>query len=263
MNSKFYKITCITNMHVGNGDINFTVIDREVEKDVLTGYPIINSSGVKGAIREFMSGSDNEVKYFGSKVTDKLKDGKTNKPGHLKFLSARMLARPMRVSSGGSKPYKLVSTNEMLKQAKELVETIKGKEVTNWNVELGAKDNTKVEGYEVYTPNDSEGEAIKMFGLEDIVIMSSEDFKNVDLPVLARNCLENGMSTNLWYEEIVPYKSIFFFGVLENEQVCNNEKKYLNEFDNEINNQMVQFGGNATIGYGLTIVNNIEGKKNE
>ena len=46
----------MTNMHVGNGDVNYNIIDNEVEKDPVTGYPTINASGVKGALREFFNG---------------------------------------------------------------------------------------------------------------------------------------------------------------------------------------------------------------
>ena len=47
------NLECMTNMHVGNGDVNYYIIDYEVEKDPVTGYPTINASGVKGAFREY------------------------------------------------------------------------------------------------------------------------------------------------------------------------------------------------------------------
>ena len=57
------NLECVTNMHVGNGDVNFNIIDNEVERDVVTGYPTINASGVKGALRE----------YFKKNVAEELK----------------------------------------------------------------------------------------------------------------------------------------------------------------------------------------------
>lgn len=51
MNVHLYKIECLTNLHVGSGDINYNVVDNEVEKDI-NGYPMIHSSGLKGALRE-------------------------------------------------------------------------------------------------------------------------------------------------------------------------------------------------------------------
>lgn len=59
MTTKMYMMKLETNLHVGNGDINYNIIDNEVEKDVLTEQPIIYSSGMKGAFREYFT---NELK---------------------------------------------------------------------------------------------------------------------------------------------------------------------------------------------------------
>ena len=53
MKAKIFVIECLTNLHVGNGDVNFNIIDNEVERDDVTGLPTINSSGFKGALRAF------------------------------------------------------------------------------------------------------------------------------------------------------------------------------------------------------------------
>ena len=71
MKSIVYILEPITNLHVGNGDINYNIIDNEVEKDPLTNYPIINSSGVKGAFRQFIQNNSKidkkvEIDIFGS-----------------------------------------------------------------------------------------------------------------------------------------------------------------------------------------------------
>ena len=50
-----YKIDCITNLHVGSGDLNYNIVDNEVERDAVTGYPVIHASGLKGALREHFS----------------------------------------------------------------------------------------------------------------------------------------------------------------------------------------------------------------
>lgn len=47
------KLKCLTNMQMGGGDVNYNVVDIEVEKDPVTGYPTMNASGVKGALREY------------------------------------------------------------------------------------------------------------------------------------------------------------------------------------------------------------------
>jgi len=76
--------------------------------------------------------------------------------------------------------------------------------------------------------------------------LKTEDFKSVvsSLPVIARNNLENGVSKNLWYEEIVPHKTLFitYIGVTES---------HLADFDKVLKEELLQIGANATIGYGL------------
>lgn len=45
-----------TNLHVGNENtVNFSVIDKSIQRDVTTDLPCINSSSLKGAIKEFMT----------------------------------------------------------------------------------------------------------------------------------------------------------------------------------------------------------------
>ena len=43
MKAYMIQLQCMTNMHVGNGDVNYNIIDNEVERDPVTGYPTINS----------------------------------------------------------------------------------------------------------------------------------------------------------------------------------------------------------------------------
>ena len=47
MKAELMKISCLTNLHVGSGDIKFEIIDGQVEKDPITNYPVIFASGVK------------------------------------------------------------------------------------------------------------------------------------------------------------------------------------------------------------------------
>lgn len=41
-------------MHVGSGDASYTLIDNQVQRDVITGFPTINSSSLKGSLRSFL-----------------------------------------------------------------------------------------------------------------------------------------------------------------------------------------------------------------
>ena len=61
-----------------------------------------------------------------------------------------------------------------------------------------------------------------------------------NLPIIARNCLENGESTNLWYEQVLPSQSVLATII----QTYNAEDLDI------LNGAIVQIGANATIGYG-------------
>lgn len=223
------KLECITNMHVGNGDVNYNIIDNEVEKDPVTGYPTINSSGVKGALREYLKNNAEINKWFGSD------DKGSNTKSILKVLSADMLAMPARATRG-SAAYYYVTTEEALRKYDDKQAVFVGKVQKRDAVSI---QNREAEGIKLT-------QAQKLFGKE-IHIVSEEEFRKLPLPVMARNSLENGKSTNLWYEEVVPHESIFTFVVAADDS----DKAALDNFKQAINGKVIQFGGEASIGYGL------------
>lgn len=226
MNAIMVKLKCLTNMHVGNGDVNYNIIDNEVEKDAVTGYPVINSSGVKGALRSFLKGNTNCSAWFGPE------HGSGNTEcGKLKILGAEMLAIPMRASKGEN-AYYMVSTKDALERFNSQAEI------------FGLSARVKRSG-------DGENEGIGVEGFSPVAVwdgiyeISAGDMASYSLPVMARNHLDNGVSKNLWYEEVVPHESIFYFPVVSD------DKSLLDEFSAAVNGQVIQFGGNASIGYGL------------
>ena len=94
MNTYVFKITAKTNLHVGNesgGD--FTIIDKAIQRDPLTGLPCINSSSLKGAINEFCTNAlkmsaDARKRIFGSDKIDKKGD---SQKGEAIFFDANSL----------------------------------------------------------------------------------------------------------------------------------------------------------------------------
>ena len=65
MKTDLYLINTLTSLHVGSGDINFDIIDNQVQKDEISKNPIIHSSSLKGALREhFESRGDSFVNYI-------------------------------------------------------------------------------------------------------------------------------------------------------------------------------------------------------
>ena len=75
-------------------------------------------------------------------------------------------------------------------------------------------------------------------------VTDKETMKEFSLPVQARNVLnDKGISENLWYEEVVPHKSVFHMVIITPDEV--------NELDPYLDGKVVQFGADASIGYGL------------
>lgn len=279
MKNNFYTITCITNLHMGSGDINFNIIDNEVERDPLNGYPIMFSSGIKGALREHFEtlGNQNVVSIFGSDINVSRKDNSEKSiPGNLRFLNAELLFLPVRAADGEHAFY-YVTTKQLLVRFRELFKILQGKEPVSGfakavnelkeNLIYRTDRNAVIEDIKC-----SDGQnipAILTKCAEDVlgadagrqlVILPDSAMKNnqIPLPVLARNQLVKGESKNLWYEELVPHGTVFFLPVLSNGTTAGDDA--LVNFDTQITGQrLVQFGADATIGYGLTEVKKYEG----
>lgn len=297
MKVELYKITCLTNMHVGNGDVNFNIIDNEVQRDPVTNLPTINSSGIKGALREYFSELDKEamekddkygtafknVKSFSDKGTDEYKKAceelfkikkpfeentvkifgtKQNecesKPGNLKFLSGNLLALPMRASKGEHAFY-MVTTKNAIHQYLEFIQLRDPEKSIEIEGMINPSKSYRIGDSEISVEGKIIDEKIIDEKLEtflkdhigdNAIIMKDTDMKEISLPVMARNYLENGKSESLWFEEIVPHHSIFYFTVMAQ----NPDVKLLNLFEKTINKKIIQFGGNASIGYGYTKV---------
>lgn len=230
MTAVIVKLECMTNMHVGNGDVNYNIIDNEVERDPVTGYPTINASGVKGALREYFS-KDAGLSGYVDQLFGSDKTGNTT-PGQLKILGADMVAQAVRASLG-DEPYYLVTTKAALDKYDDNCKIFLGKE-NQRTVKTVA--NRAVEGIGLT-------KAVALFGKE-LHVVTEDDFRKLALPVVARNKLDNGISQNLWYEEVVPHESIFCFAVV-------GSREDLKNFSDGIDGKVVQFGGSASIGYGL------------
>jgi len=258
MKTHLFKLECLTDLHVGNGEANYSIIDNEVQKDtVLTDVPIIHASGIKGALKEhFERLWEKEInkeekirKIFGGVKKEKDKDGKEKiitVDGKYKFLSALCIARPLRVSCG-DRPYVLATGSDILASFSDLLKGLGLSAFYSYQeLQLGDGFSSNVRGIKI------ENIESKFLELECLKKLIGQDFaiaktlRDYDLPTRARNCLDG--DGNLWYEEIVPHKSIFYFAVITLDDSC--ELKFEK-------NSPVQFGGNASIGNGYTTVTEV------
>lgn len=232
MNTYVFKITAKTNLHVGNesgGD--FTIIDKAIQRDPLTGLPCINSSSLKGAINEFCTKSPNSClrsddeekekdmakvrqRLFGS---DKTKKEASPKKGEAIFFDAKLLLLPQQ---GGAQPneqalFHYVTTESIIKMMNERAKLF----VPEANLQIPQT-----------------GKTVKQIEDREMEACCSDD----NLPIIARNVLDNGESKNLWYEQVLPAETVLY--------TIFQEKG--NELAKALDGQIVQIGANATIGYG-------------
>lgn len=243
-----FKIRCLTNLHVGSGDINYSVVDKEVEKDPVTTLPMIHASGLKGAFlkhfKDKMSGPDIE-NIFGAPGK-----GDVSKPGSYRFLDAHLLARPMRTEEGTAS-FINVTTAEIMQNFLNTVEDFSGKSLGKsipslnfGNSKFLATEKVCVEGLPTGMLEQKIDLINALIGDNYAIAQNMRDYA---LPIIARNFMESGISQNLWYEEFVPYGSIFFMVILTPEEECKLDFS-----------APIQIGGNASVGYGFTKIEKID-----
>lgn len=282
MNGKttdLYFLRCLTNLHAGSGDTSYGVIDKEVQRDTISSFPVIHSSGLKGAFREYLAwlknpkdpkkgnGHDSVICIFGNEKKADSSSAKLS-PGSHSFFDAHLLVLPVRsnvnpffrATSPGRLSELLEKTElfvsaEKKNELKKKLEILLSQKVTKGKplVFNQTENNIRIENWTAeYDRNGIDTrEAEKILGT-DIALLHNDDLKMLcgELPVIARNSLENGISQNLWYEEVVPRESRFYSFVACSE----NEKSKLWEELNSSGNspaKLIQVGANATIGYGL------------
>lgn len=228
--NNIWFITAKTNLHVGNENTNsYGLIDLAVQRNATTGLPCINSSSLKGALNEFASQFDglDRLKIFGSDKKDK---SKGSKKGSYTFFDANILFLP--VQTDDARLFELVTCDDVLKRFFNQVKLITGVEITENDLQ-----NFKYS---------------KLLNGKDI---TEDKFKELcsddNLPIIARNVLDNGESKNLWYEQVVPAEAVFYTLI---------DDKGDGTLANKIGTEktLVQIGADATIGYGYCEFKNLK-----
>lgn len=290
---KMFFIDALTNMHVGSGDIHYSVVDNMIQRHPVTDIPVIHASSIKGALREYFEPlyggerSEKIVNLFGGSIKDEDTDKEfSTKPGHLIFFEANLLLLPLRASNRVF--YYCTSPSVIKEYLEQLNEFAAPSEnfytLSMWVDGLKLKDDecfctfdntnvsTEIEDY-ISPPakrhcNEDTAKEIKRLlqvEVQDIAIFNDNCFKEIcknSLPVIARNHLEDGRSVNLFYEEILPRRTKLYFTLgLEDVKLEKVDlKKLFDEFiidltiENREKPKVVQFGGNYSVGYGFSKV---------
>ena len=281
--SKGFVLTFNTNLHAGSGDANYGIIDKLVQREPSTNRPIIHSSSLKGALREYFEFKEPPTKDGDKVITSKLvrevfgshQNDEKMDTGQCRFLAAYLLSLPVR---SNVIPYFMATSVEVLKELKN--EAISTGYVLNpalvaeidsiiglfpaGGVEKGPfifsnqfGTNVTLEDWTATVTDKVKVTELEKITGNNIAVFNSKDFADLcnQLPVIARNQLENGISKNLWYEEVVPRFSRFFqFTLIPNES--NKEiDSFLKDLVNK--NNTFQIGANATIGYGYCKFNTL------
>ncbi len=260
MNTHVFLITAKTNLHVGDeSGSTFSVIDKAIQRDPLTKLPCINSSSLKGAIKEFcVNNLDEETSLniknlFGSDVdaTGKANHNDSQK-GSAIFFDAKLLLMPQQ---NDTDLFYYTTCEKVIEQMNDKIALFDKKEK-----EAEKKAEKKAEK-EAEKDKDKQNKKVeetlkkvksKIKYEKDITTVTFEKFKEScsddNLPIIARNVLENGESKNLWYEQVLPAETVFYAIIREKGD----------DLKNALNGKLVQIGANATIGYGYCMFNILE-----
>lgn len=276
MKTTEYHIETITNLHVGSGEANFGVVDRLIQKDAATGFPNINASSIKGALRELFEAQtqqDNEKNIeaiFGSKPND----DKNREAGLFRFFDAYLLGMPVRCDKApflmGTCP-RLIrdyfrfcrlfgcdldenitkAIEQILNKVEEHKPLVLAK---NYNEALIEDFENKATYYDVKGKKEQEDACNFLTDLlkKPVVLFTDQEFLRLcdedHLPVIARNNLTKDHE-NLWYEQVLPRFSILYtFVMVPEEKDIKSQEDFFNVMLNKVG--VVQLGANATVGYG-------------
>lgn len=263
-----YIINSVTPMHVGSGDTNFGLIDKQIQRDAITGYPTIHSSSLKGALREYTIHKCDATSKTAEEKNNFIANifGDSDNNGKIRFIDAHLLSVPFRSDEA---PYYMCTSPKAIEQLIDLAailgislpntEDLRKFTTTHIATALVRSGKPMIEEVQASSSNELNFDVLEnLIGAPAALVsdvMFDEMLKN--LPVIARNALENGESKNLWYEEVVPRKSKFFTAISVPTYLDNNDSSKLintfNQFREYLSDKdTIHIGANASIGYGMT-----------
>ncbi len=270
-----------TPLHPGTGSTT-GVVDLPVQRDIHTGFPIIQASGLKGAMREVVEGKLSKEKVdiiFGPENSEHA--------GSISITDARLLAFPVRSLS---EVYVWVTCPLVLDRLKRDMGLIKipanslpdipdtkGKAYIPTGSDLSKKivleefylmvDNTKANDVDKWVneiirflPSAEAHKSVNEKMEKHLVVISNEDFAHLvktATQVSARIVLdENKTSKNLWYEESLPPDTLLYtmiFAMDSRKDRAMQADEIIRTLEDTVC-EYIQIGGNETVGMGWCAV---------
>jgi len=277
MVASFYALT---NLHPGSGN-SLSYVDLPVQREKHTSFPVIVGSSVKGVIREYASRRWNDVEkvtsFFGTEDTGDISS-------KISFTDARILLYPVRSVRGifayVTCPYVLkrffndieVLTNvsDKVKNIISLLNISDDKVIIDKELSELKIDNTLVGIEEFLFSIDTEYEIriiidelqnclnIDKKSLSNRLLIVSDsvftDLVNYAIEVRTRNKIDQVTGTAedkaLFVVELIPSEAVFYSLILLKKE----KESLLEDIRNLLDSQVIQVGGNETIGNGLVRV---------
>jgi CRISPR-associated protein, Cmr4 family len=256
MKAVFYHV--LTPMHIGNGT-NLGLIDLPIQREVHTEFPVMPSSAIKGVIRASFEDEQKQNDIF----------GKTDEEGKVIFTDGKILLFPVKSLKGVFAWITCYYVLERFKRDTKIdIGDFKAVEKDNALVssdKIVIKDNNKYKlVLEEFTFNANVDKSLTKLkeiikcdiDQDKIAIVSDDVFKffvknYTEVNARIKIDQEKGtvQSGGLWYQELLPAETVFYGCIAPRK---NGFEGQLTEVINKINNQTLQFGGDETLGRGLT-----------
>jgi CRISPR-associated protein Cmr4 len=252
MKKVFYYV--LTPMHIGSGT-TLSLIDLPIQREVHTDFPVMPSSAIKGVIRASFNEQEQEDIF-----------GKGDEEGKVIFTDGKILLFPVKSLKGVfvwiTSPYVLERFKRDTEIKVEIPKVEKDNAVVSSNNVL--MNNNKLV-LEEFTFNATKNENLKKLkeitkceiDENKIAVVSDDVFKffvKNYTEVNARIKIDQEKGTvqkgGLWYEELLPAETVFY-GCIGARKKPEHEE-HLNKVIGKINNQILQFGGDETLGRGFT-----------
>ncbi|KAB2833788.1 MAG: type III-B CRISPR module RAMP protein Cmr4 [Candidatus Brocadia sp.] len=274
-NGSLFTMYTLTPLHAGAGD-TAGAIDLPVQREKHTEYPAVFSSAMKGSLRCFFECSKryetaNINAIFGTEGNDQ----RDSVSGKVVFTDAKILLFPVRSSEGVFKWITCPFVIERIRRDLQFIGISKEVEAISSTAfrTPAYTDKVILEDFPVSVSNVPVSSSalfeflkhltVSHFFPEEIlkqrlIIVSDDIFKTLvttATQIIARNVLDNDTkkSNNLWYEEVVPADAVFYTIMKPAYRESNDVMSTLN---NGIAGQILQVGGNETIGYGFVKMSN-------